>query len=951
MKLRLQSLLAMALLCLVSHGRAQIIDEVNWRRLGDDGALQISFTTPIQFLRAVISPSGDLAQAFYEIRLSGETPRFVVADRRLAASDGLPAVLISDEAVSSTYSRKVVIHFDRPVKMRVVAGRGNCCIDVIVEGAGAAAEKRSAAPPSPAAPTGQFMVTLQQSTDPNLRMEVPVPGELDAYQLFTARRAVDGRTVYEINLGYFGTRAEAERALKILAQRFPQATVVEVNPQAPPPAIAAVREPTPQAAPAPAPLPAAPMPPPAPTTPGLPPAPEATPEGVLVPLPAPAPVPVAPVPPSPAPAQPSPPAAPPVPAQPQQAPAPAQPPAAQPSGGAPQPGPTLPSTNVTPPAPAPSAPAEIDQRGRVLLAQGRAAMDKGDFDQAVGLFNQLLNLPPNVTSQEGQELIGFARAKLGDVTRARVEFELYLKLYPTGPGADRVRAGLAQLGAAPAAQERRLRPIAPSTSFVGSFSQYYYGGNSLFSTLLEGTPLPGTPPPNSGAISSETQRLLQTNLDLNYRHRDAGSDLRAVFRDTYSKDFLNKPTFSTRVPNRLIAAYVDYKALPTGVTARVGRQTPTGDGVLYTFDGARLGYTFVRTMSVNAVAGVPVDDLYDAKRRFYGLSLDTENLGDHLSGSVYAIQQVIDGETDRRAVGTELRYFDVNTSLFGIYDFDTLFHAVNIASLQGTWQAFANTVTFSFLADRRTAPILATGNALLQPETRTDPVTGEQTTVTYRTLTAFLQNHSLEYAHQLAKATTAYVAQGLLGASVQVTPNFQWGVDWRLSNTGALPGFDPGGGVTPIPPQPATGNVQTLSGQTVFSNLYSERDTHALSLAFTRAPEVTYQSTDFTVQPPVPTTTTVPAYRGIAVQYNNTSLLWQQLQVEPSFRYYRQDDTQGRRLTRWSPGLRLTWRITQKFSLEGTATYERTTIHPGAVSGTTDLTVDKFYYFGYRYDF
>jgi hypothetical protein len=891
MKVRFGSLVALLLLFLASLDlHAQVIDEVGWRRQGDDAVLAISFTTPIQFLRAVISSSGDLAQAFYEIRLSGETPRFVVADRRLPGSDGLPAVSISDEAVSSTYSRKVVIHFERPVKMRVAAGRGNCCIDVIVEGAGAAAEKRSAAP-LPAAPTDQFVVTLQQSTESNLRMDVPVPSGLDEYQVFTARRVVDGRTVYEIDVGYFATRAEAERAQKILERRFPRATVVEVNPQAPPTAIAAVREPTP-AAPAPSAAAPVPVPPPAP--------PVATPQA----------------------------------------------PATPPPGGPPQPDATPPVTTVSPPAP-PPAPAEIDQHGRVLLAQAREAMDKGDFNQAVGLLNQLLNLPPNVASQEGQELIGFARAKVGDLARARVEFELYLKLYPTGPGAERVHAGLDQLAAAPA---KRTRSITPISSFVGSFSQYYYGGNSLFSSLLEGTPLPGTPPPNTGSISSETQRLLQTNLDLNYRHRDSDSDLRAVFRDTYSKDFLDKPTTTTRVPNRLIAAYVDYKSLPTGLSTRVGRQTPTGDGVLYTFDGARLGYTFVPNVSVNAVAGVPVDDLYDAKRRFYGLSVDTENLGDHVSGSLYGIQQTIDGEIDRRALGTELRYFDVNTSVFGIYDYDILFHAVNITSLQGTVQAFQNTVTFSFLADRRTAPILATGNALLQPDINNN--TNPPTTLIHRTLTDFLQTHSLEYAHQLAKATTAYVTQGLLGASVQVTPNFQWGVDWRLSNTGALPGFDPGGGVQPIPPQPATGNVQTLSTQTVFSNLYSERDTHAISLAFTKAPEVTSQISDTSTTPPTITSITTPAYRGIGVQYNNTSLPWQQLQIEPSFRYYRQDDTAGNFLTRWSPGLRLTWRITPKFSVEGTGTYERT--KQSQISGgarTITETVDKFYYFGYRYDF
>jgi len=105
----------------------------------------------------------------------------------------------------------------------------------------------------------------------------------------------------------------------------------------------------------------------------------------------------------------------------------------------------------------------------VLLAQARAVMDKGDLEQAVGLFNQLLNLPPNVASQDGQELIGVARARLGDVTRARAEFELYLKLYPTGPGAQRVQRELERLGAGAPADRRVRRAAAPITSFAGSF--------------------------------------------------------------------------------------------------------------------------------------------------------------------------------------------------------------------------------------------------------------------------------------------------------------------------------------------------------------------------------------------------------------------------------------------------------------------------------------------------
>jgi tetratricopeptide (TPR) repeat protein len=846
-------LLLLALAC--GAARAQVIDDVEWRREGNDAVLQVSFAVPIQFLRAVVAGSGDLAQAFYELRPTGELPRFVAGERRLGASEGLPAVTVSDEAVLGVLSRKLVIRFDRAIRFRVRAGRGNRAIDVVVPGAGGAVEARGAAPPARAA-EDRFLITLQRSNDPNLRMEVPVPGELQAYQLFTSRRVVDGRTVYELNLGYFPTRAEAERALKILARRFPQAGVVELTPLTPPAAVAAVREPPP-AAPV--------VPPPA------------------VPVPPVAPVPAPPV---------APPAAPPVAAQP-------------------------------PAAPPPAAPQEIDERGRTLLAQGRAAMDKSDYEAAVGLFNQLLNLPPNVASQDGQELIGIARARLGDARRARAEFELYLKLYPTGDGAQRVRSELARLAAAPAT-EPRARPARRETlsTFSGSFSQYYFGGRSQITTLLKDTPLEGVPQViSSQSISDVDQSQLQTNLDLNYRRRSADSDLRLVFRDTYTKDFLDEPTTTTtRKPNRLTAAYVDYRALPTGVSARLGRQSPAGGGVLSRFDGARLGYTFVPKFSINAVAGVPTEDLFDTKRRFYGLSFDTENIGERLSASLYGIQQTIDGEVDRRAVGTELRYFDPNTSVFSVFDYDTLYRAVNIASLQGTWQTFGNTTTFTLLADRRTAPILTTGNALLRADESTTPPT------IYRTMQQILATRSLEQVQQLAKATTTYVKQGLVGVSVQANPNFQFGIDARLTNVGALPAFEN------IPAQPGSGNIKSYGMQLIGSNWYSERDSHVLSLTYIAG----------------------PTFKGRLAAYNNLSFLWQQLQVEPSLKYYAQDDESGAQLTRWTPGLRLTWRIGRQFSIESDVSVERSeSVSAVQSDGTTltDKTQRVFYFVGYRFDF
>lgn len=897
----IRALLA-ALVCFgaLSSASAQVLEDAEWRREGNDAVLQIGFSVPIQFLRSVVAASGDQVQAFYQLRPRGELPQLVIAERRVNASEGLPAVSIADEAVTGLLSRKLVIRLDRPARLRVRAGRSNCCIDVVVLGAGPAADVRTATPPAAKQIEDRFLITLQSSTDPNLRMDVPVPGELQAYQVFTSRRVVDGKTLYEINLGYFTTRDEANRAQRIVQRRFPDAQIVELTPQTAPAAVAAVREPAP---------------PSPPTTPA---------PGAVERMPAPAPVPVVPVVPA-MPAVPVP-GAPPVPA-------PVTPEPATPAPPAPEA-----TQSITPPAPTPSAPGEIDQQGRVLLAQGRAALDKGDNEQAVGSFNQLLNLPPNAASQDGQELIGIARARLGDVNRARAEFELYLKLYPTGAGADRVRAELAKLGAGgPTQVARRTRAGPTIDSFNGSFSQYYFGGRSQITQLREGTPLQGVPvPPTQDPISNVDQKQLQSSLDLSYRHRDAERDIRAVFRDVYTKNFLdNTSSFSRRAPNRLNAAYVEYKALPTGFVGKLGRQSPSGgDGVLYRFDGARLGYQFTPKLGAYAVAGEPSDDLYDAKRRFYGLSLLSENMFDHLTAAVYGNEQKIDGQTDRRGVGTELRFFSPQTTVFGTYDYDLVFRALNIATVQATWQAQNNAATVTALYDKRTGPILTLGNALL---------VADANGVIHRSVNEYLATTtlSLDQLRALAKATTTYVDQKQIGVTFALTTNLQLAANASRTNIGAVPAYDPDPACQAdplcqklVPAQPATGNIDSYGAQFIASNLYSERDSHVFSLNLLRG----------------------ETFKGRQFSYNNLTTFLQNWQFEPSIRYFGQTSsgTNNVKSTRWTPAIRLSWRLARKLTIEGNVEYEMSrTTQPDTTTGQN--VVEKanrtFFFLGYRVEF
>ena len=110
---------------------------------------------------------------------------------------------------------------------------------------------------------------------------------------------------------------------------------------------------------------------------------------------------------------------------------------------------------------------EVEREAAKLSRDARTALETGDFENAVVLLNRLLNLPPNAWSEEAQEQIGLARERLGEIAKAKAEYELYLKLYPDGPGAARIQQRLAALSIAPG-------PVAGERgglSYWGSISQ------------------------------------------------------------------------------------------------------------------------------------------------------------------------------------------------------------------------------------------------------------------------------------------------------------------------------------------------------------------------------------------------------------------------------------------------------------------------------------------------
>ncbi|HZC81025.1 MAG TPA: tetratricopeptide repeat protein, partial [Nitrospiraceae bacterium] len=339
----------------------------------------------------------------------------------------------------------------------------------------------------------------------------------------------------------------------------------------------------------------------------------------------------------------------------------------------------LPSEAKAPPSPTP-APKEKTQPFDVppfrqgmnvetyaadLMRLAQKALMAGENEKALQILNALLNLPPNKQSQGAQEWVGVARERNGEYPKAKAEFELYLKLYPEGEGAVRVRQRLLALQEAMTQVAQRKAGRAPKkideTRVYGSVYSYYYGGYSQEKTTVKDTN-------STTRLNLHDQSLLVSAFDVTGRYRKDEYDNKFVVRGTQSYDMLATSDLQRNI-SRLRALYAEHSSQDS-YFFRVGRQPGNSGGVLdYRFDGAWFRYNVApQLLNLNLVAGQPrqfsltsnfvPDDprnfRADLKHYFYGANIDIGPFATVWNGNVYYINQMVNGVVDRRAVGTEM---------------------------------------------------------------------------------------------------------------------------------------------------------------------------------------------------------------------------------------------------------------------------------------------------------
>ena len=562
------------------------------------------------------------------------------------------------------------------------------------------------------------------------------------------------------------------------------------------------------------------------------------------------------------------------------------------------------ATPLTPPRPV----ADIEAEAQQLMGSARYALQNDRAEAAIGSLNKLLNLPPNLQSQSAQELIGEAWEKNGEFDKARVEYELYLKLYPKAADIKQVKERLANLPAKNT--PKPVQVVAEKPKFAeekmtvyGGFSQYYYRGSSHTDSLL----INGATSTSSSLTRTDQSQLLSM-LDLTGRKRTESTDTRIVFRDNYNANFLP----GQRKYNRMDTLYLEQNARDHSYMYRLGRQSGTGGGVPGRFDGAMAAYSFNPTWRIGGVVGKPVEFTSGglsggSKKDFFGFNIDLTRLPEQWSSSSYFIQQRVDGFVDRRAIGVDAHYFDAQRNFMALLEYDLIFKKINLGLLQGNWTTETST-NYNILLDRRRSPPLQLTNALIgQPVQSIAQLL--QSGVSMRTLRAD--------AIALSPISNMFA----IGMNHPYSPRWRIGADFRVNNMSGTNATSTG--------QPATvgsGNTYSYSFQATGNGLFLENDYGVVNATYT----------------------TSKTYKGQSLAFTQVETLRQNWRVDMSLLFYYQTDVLGTRQTQIRPSLKLNYRVNDSVNLEGEGGIEQ--IHSRSAI-QDDKTRRKYFYVGYRWDF
>jgi hypothetical protein len=454
-----------------------------------------------------------------------------------------------------------------------------------------------------------------------------------------------------------------------------------------------------------------------------------------------------------------------------------------------------------------------------LLAEGREALLASELDRAIRTYARLLAAPGEHGAQ-AREYLGLARERNGQPAYARAEYQQYLRDYPEGEGAARVRQRLTGLVTAAEPPRETLASASrePRWDVSTGVSQYYRRVVDRFDEEL----------PEIVSLSA-----LFSDADFSVRHSGTTVGLLGRITVNHLRDLIGDDAGGPGDRSRISYAYIDLDGTQRAWSLRVGRQTLRSSGVLGRFDGGHAAYEWADGRRLHLVTGYPVEstrDSIETDRQFHGIAVDFDDLIGAWDMSTFVNQQTIEGINDRQAVGLEVRYADERRSLTSMLDYDVGYSELNTALALGTWR-LPNRMTLSALVDVRAGPVLTTRNALIG-----QPVA---------TIEELLSVWTEEEIREIARDRTAASRTATLGIAKPVGERFQVNADVTLTEIGeTVDSF----GVAAVP---STGPQTYYSGSFVGAGLFGSGDVMIFNLRYGDSDEFTLRQLTWEARFPI----------------------------------------------------------------------------------------------------
>lgn len=340
-----------------------------------------------------------------------------------------------------------------------------------------------------------------------------------------------------------------------------------------------------------------------------------------------------------------------------------------------------------------------------LIEQAKKALTQERYTLAISKLNQLLTKSDPNNKAFALEFLGVAYERDFKMAFAKKYYRLFLIKYSDHSKAARVKQRLtALLGIESLSNDN-------SKSLNKGNKQKKKSRNNTRGSLS--TSYRKSDLVNDVGERRETLSLVGTDIDIRGNYQLNNNNIKVRLSAGHYQDLINNGKATS---DRLSYLNVRWESKDGDYKVDVGRQRNRKKGLFNRFDGAVFSYNFNKDQTLNFYTGAPVSSSkilsLDPERRFVGVSFDWEKLFENIDASIFLLNQTIGSLTDRRALGSEVKYVNQRTSAFALFDYDIFHSELNALLLSGSFSTEQKT-RFSWSLNQRKSPYISTRNALI----------------------------------------------------------------------------------------------------------------------------------------------------------------------------------------------------------------------------------------------